>query len=735
MDILFLIIFSCMRPELIKKIGRILVYLSLLTPLIVLPAYFTFPFIVPKALFFQTVMVLTGMVLVLAGWSEVEKWQWKNIFKQPLTLALGAYLAVLILATIFSYDWRFSLWNNQERMLGVFTIVHYFILFNASGYFFPEAKDWKRLLGILSGVGVVAVGVGLTQKLSPDFLYNRGAGQVVSTLGNSIYLAGFGLYLFCVNSYFFRKQVGVGKWLAASAAIFGLIGIFIAGTRGTFLGLLGGLATVGLIYLILGRGEKKTKQIALGLIAGLLILGAGSFAFRQTVFVKSLPIIGRVANLSLEGTARTRLMAWQAGLKGFAERPLLGWGPNNYYYVFNKFYNPEFLKYGFQETWFDSAHNFFINILATEGILGLMAYLTLIGAGFYELGRVYKKDNQSLDLLAWGSAFLVGRSIHDFFAFADLTSYLCLFLFLAWVQVNFKNAPGPVVPARSVGWGKVALISVAGLIIIALTDANTALANHNGYTARGLLVYGHNVPQALTAYGAAKNWRGQYTDDISWDFASDVLTVLPDLYGSSTSTARKLYDVAYDDFSVYINRHPNDVRARLVYSDLMRGGYLLFDLPLKDKIAEQYKIGRELSVGRQQIDYSELTFLAGTGDIDLAIERIKPLVEKYPYAAEGYYNLARFYYFKRDYLAVIPVFDLAVNRGVRFNDPAHLEFVAKVYEREGRFKDALYWWSELYRFTGADSVKHKRDELSNLTQLPVPKTLKEFFKFATSSTQ
>ena len=84
---------------------------------------------------------------------------------------------------------------------------------------------------------------------------------------------------------------------------------------------------------------------------------------------------------------------------------------------------------------------------------------------------------------------------------------------------------------------------------------------------------------------------------------------------------------------------------------------------------------------------------------------------------------------------MIPVFDLAVNRGVRFNDPAHLEFVAKVYEREGRFKDALYWWSELYRFTGADSVKHKRDELSNLTQLPVPKTLKEFFKFATSSTQ
>ena len=92
-----------MRPELIKKIGRILVYLSLLTPLIVLPAYFTFPFIVPKALFFQTVMVLTGMVLVLAGWSEVEKWQWKNIFKQPLTLALGAYLAVLILALRLNY--------------------------------------------------------------------------------------------------------------------------------------------------------------------------------------------------------------------------------------------------------------------------------------------------------------------------------------------------------------------------------------------------------------------------------------------------------------------------------------------------------------------------------------------------------------------------------------------------------------------------------------------------------
>jgi hypothetical protein len=41
-------------------------------------------------------------------------------------------------------------------------------------------------------------------------------------------------------------------------------------------------------------------------------------------------------------------------LKGIAERPVLGWGQENFNYVFNKYYNPQMFG---QEEWFDRTHN------------------------------------------------------------------------------------------------------------------------------------------------------------------------------------------------------------------------------------------------------------------------------------------------------------------------------------------------------------------------------------------
>jgi len=718
-----------MSTNTLRRMAKYLVYLSFVTPLLVFPAHFVFPFVISKVVFFRSIMVLSGLLfLVILFYERKKEVLDKRNFFTPITIAVLCYFISLIISTIVSADWRFSLWNNQERMLGLFTIAHYGILFFVSRYLFKTWAEWKNVLGVLSTIGVIVIVVGVIQKFIPDFFYNRSAGQVVSTLGNPIYLSGFGLYLFFINVWAGFKSNNWQRWLFWLASFFGLIGIFITDTRGTSLGLIVGILVALIMYGILSN-SKQIKKITAACLLVMIVSVGMAFAFKHTETIQKIPLVGKIVNISVfEGSAKTRLMAWQIALEGWKSKPLFGWGPTNYY--------PDFLKFGFQETWFDNAHNMLVNVLAEGGAFGLLSTLLLFGLSGYCLLKIYRGDHLQKPFFIIGSAFLVGHFVHVFFAFEDITSYLYFFLFLALVDVMYRTSRMVQDNEIAVDYGTKSVpllviifsVLIAGIVIFA-SNVNVAITNNHSYHTRGLLTVSNKVDAAVARYKATKKWHSPYQGDIDWNFTSDVLTVLPDVYSQSTSTARGLYDLAYVGMKNYVSTHPLDVRGRLVYTDILRAGIVLFDLSLKDEINEQFRIAQELSPQRQQVKYSELSFMAGTGDLKKAIEIAEKLVEENPYDAEAYYNLARFLYHDGQMIEILSVLDKAINNGVRFFDPAHLEFVAMAYEREGRFRDALFWWDQMYQKTGNESVRYKRDELSGLTKKPVPKTLEEFFKF------
>ena len=712
---------------------KIFIYGTFFVPLVVVPSSFIFPFIVPKILLLRALITLMAggyAALLLINWEEYRP----RI--TPISLALLAFLLSFIFSTLAGVDSYHSFWDNHERMLGTFTFLHYGIFFFLCRYLFNSWEEWRRALGVFFGVGTVVVLIGVIQKIVPEFFYNLGARRVTSTLGNPIYLGGLGLFMFLVGLSFFFKEKLWWRWYFLTGAFLGIVGVMISGTRGSFLGILAGGLVAGLLYLILAKDNKKIRVIIAASLLGLAILGGLAFAFKNKPFIANIPLIGSVVNISpLEGSAKTRLMAWGVAVEGFKSKPVFGWGPNNFYYVFNQFYNPEFLKFGFQETWFDNAHGVVFNVLATQGAVGLVFYLGLYGCAFYGLYRVYQKDKNRLDWVVFGAGFFVAHFVHNFFVFENITSYLYFFLFLAFVdsasRLEDESENDKKVTVK-VPLGVLAAPLVIAILVILYTNINVAQANNGSYYMRGYLLT-ERVDAALVRYEKAQKWRSPYQTEIDWDFASGVLDNLPALFTKSPTTSRQYYDLADQAMKKFIYRHPLDVRAYLGYSDLLRGGVMLFDLPLQDEVNRQFAKARELSPGRQQIDYSELSFMAGTGKVKEAIEQVKKMVAEYPYAAEGYYHWARFLFFDRQYLEILPVLDQAINNGVRFTDPVHLEFVAMAYEREGRFRDALYWWDQMYKITGSESVKNKRDELSQLTQKPVPQRLVDFFKFSTSS--
>ena len=69
------------------------------------------------------------------------------------------------------------------------------------------------------------------------------------------------------------------------------------------------------------------------LCLGFVLLGF-AFIFRQSDFVKNIPAVGRLVNTQIASDTRT--MAWGIAVDSWKEKPIFGWGPNNFYYAFNK---------------------------------------------------------------------------------------------------------------------------------------------------------------------------------------------------------------------------------------------------------------------------------------------------------------------------------------------------------------------------------------------------------------
>ena len=181
-----------------------------------------------------------------------------------------------------------------------------------------------------------------------------------------------------------------------------------------------------------------------------IVLAVGSLAtFKESSFIKSHDLLARFSQLAtfdkagLEQFATTqgkgRFAIWSIAYEGFKERPILGWGQDNFNYVFNKYYDPKIYD---QEQWFDRAHNVFFDWLIAGGILGLLSYLALFVTAIVAIwrSRAHEKDLYFLfsDKVLL-TALLIAYFIHNLFVFDSITSYILFFGVLAFVSIHDKK--------------------------------------------------------------------------------------------------------------------------------------------------------------------------------------------------------------------------------------------------------------------------------------------------------
>ncbi|MEK7680961.1 MAG: hypothetical protein AAB348_02870, partial [Patescibacteria group bacterium] len=219
----------------IIKVAKFLIYLSFFVPLVVMPSSFIFPFIVPKILVFRslvTLMMACYLILLIINWNE-----FKPRFS-ALNVVLALFLASFTASTFIGVDPYHSFWDNHERMLGLFTIFHYVAYYFICSAVLKDWSEWKRALRVFLLAGTAVMLIGFIQVSNPNFLLNQGSYRVASTLGNPIYVGGYGLFLFFTAFLLYmRENDKVWKWVIAILGLVALLGTFFSGTRGSMLGL------------------------------------------------------------------------------------------------------------------------------------------------------------------------------------------------------------------------------------------------------------------------------------------------------------------------------------------------------------------------------------------------------------------------------------------------------------------------------------------------------------------
>jgi len=395
-----------------------------------------------------------------------------------LTASLGALVFFMALAAIFGENLYRSFWSNFERMEGLVGHLHFFAYFLILTSVFRKKSEWKWLFGVMLAVSLIVTVYGFLQ-WSGSVQIHQSHIRLDATFGNATYLAifmVFHLFLIAIFAFWFRNlwfRIFLGALFVAEFFI-----MFLTATRGAILGFFGGVFLFGLLMAVLSKSKKFRLAFA-GASFLVVVIFALFLVLKNTDFVKGNYVLARFSNISFsERTTESRLTIWGMSLKGFEEHPVLGWGPENYNLVFNKYYEPKLYR---QEPWFDRSHNVIFDWLTTTGILGFLSYLGIFISAFYLLWKGFKKKYFSVFECSLISSLFAAYVFHNLFVFDNLTSYFMFFSVLAYINATWvfsgeekqgdnnidkKIAKNQDNKKENMGWGGYALITAAFVLII-----------------------------------------------------------------------------------------------------------------------------------------------------------------------------------------------------------------------------------------------------------------------------
>lgn len=572
---------------------------------------FFFPFVTGRVYYFRLFVEISLFFwLILIA----RKPEFRPRLRSPLILGLLLFTLGLLVTAFFGVDITHSFFSNIERSDGLVQYIHWVLYFLMIASTFRTLREWKIFLWVFTAVST-AVAL---------YAWNLHEPRLAGLFNNPSYLAAYMLFAIGVAAYLWIQTViknnqdgGKKLWwhlLFAALIIFFLTTIIFTQTRGVYLGFTVGFILFSALVAFFLRKERRKLTIVAATLSLILIASIGSiFLFKDSGVVTGNQILNRIADtadLANAAAVRERYLGWIIALESFKDKPVFGWGPENYDIAFNEHYNYLAAK---DESWFDSSHNQLLDTLAEGGIFGFALYLFWIGAVFYTGWRLVRQGRGKDKLIG---AVLAGTFlaflVQGWFLFDTFPFYLGLFPFLAFAYYKYEKlngrdktaltSPGKALPLS----GTYAL----ALILLLLTPylayknfwephrINSLLFQYQRYLNSGQFV------QAKTAFEAAKKINSPY---LNFDVGNQATWSL--LYVMDNPLPQQVLPQAYELYKSVTEREeqslaryrPLEPQVFYALGRLYRLGSEQFGIKEHLVRAEEVlKAGRAVSPGRAE---------------------------------------------------------------------------------------------------------------------------------------
>lgn len=585
-----------------------------------------FPYITGKNFAFRIIVEIIGgawlaLALVYPKYRPSRSW----------ILALFALFVLIIAVSDAQGAHPFkSFWSNFERMDGWVTLAHLLVYLAVLISVLKGEKLWRWLwrtsiaisltlsiYGLLQLAGVLALGQVTGTGLSA---------RVDATLGNPIYLAVYMLFHIFIAAMLWveeRRERGVRMPLSLSvfygaAILFDTIVLFFTGTRGTMIGLIGGALAALFIYSVIGEG-RRIRTIAISVLVGLACIGGLLWVGKDSALVKNVGFLDRLASISLQdATVKARFINWSIAWQGVKERPVLGWGQENYAIVFDKYYDPRMYA---QEPWFDRVHNIVFDWWVAGGSLGLLSYLAIFGAALW---AIWRSKGEAAPFTAAEKSILTGLLIgyfcHNFFVFDNITSYILFVMLLGYVVWRSEGDAEPVfaasVPEKAL---PVVAAVVALLVWGSAWYVNAAALAQNRTLLSALGPQSGGVMQNLALFKEAIAYGSYGTQEAREQLsqiASRAAVAQVDL-----ATKQAFFEVATKEMALQEQAAPLDARFPL-FLGILYGAYGDYA-----DAAQALERAHQLSPDKQAILYQMAAVSEAKGDMTTAILLFKQAFE------------------------------------------------------------------------------------------------------------
>lgn len=428
-------------------------------PLLFSPWHYN-AFELPKAI---SARVLSGLALLLLAYTSKgggPRGRWLRRPAGPALTLAGALLA----ATVFSVDPRLSLWGSYDRQFGFLTWLAPLGLFLAALTALQTPERQRLLLRVLVWSSGPIVLYGVVQALGADpFAWDSdGASAVLGTMGRSNFLGGYLVLIIPLTAtelFSTARRWPLAALIAGQVAVLGL-----TRARAAWVGLLAAAITYGLLWLFVSGRRRLAGRMALsGLaLAALLLVLAG--------------ISGLPALLNEAGSPAARLTIWRATAPLLAARPLLGYGPDTMYLTFQEVFPPELVYYQGRHLAVDRAHNVWLDLGMSAGLLGLAAFASLllsVGLVMWRKLRAATNWRRQMDLIAVAAA-ISGHLTELQLSFETVGTAVVFWLLLAAGAAEATPSPAaadaPLGSSRLRPWKSLpltaAFIALLGLLTV-----------------------------------------------------------------------------------------------------------------------------------------------------------------------------------------------------------------------------------------------------------------------------